>query len=90
MTKRTADGTVVWTAQVPTGYVPTPPTVADGYVWMVSGLGTVSCIDDATGQVVWQNKAFPDLYAFAAPAVAQGRVYLADMGGNLLALRAGR
>lgn len=90
VTKRTADGTVVWTAQVPTGYVPTPPTVADGYVWMVSGLGTVSCIDDATGQVVWQNKAFPDLYAFAAPAVAQGRVYLADMGGNLLALRAGR
>lgn len=86
VTKRNADGSVVWTAHVPTGHIPTPPVAAGGRVWMLSTLGTLSVMDDASGKVLWQYKAFSDLYAFAAPAVDDRRVYLADMAGNLLAL----
>lgn len=86
VTKRTAAGEVVWTAHVPTGYVPTPPVEAAGFVWMISGLGTLSKLEAASGRLVAQYKAFPDIYAFAAPAYDGVRVYLADMAGNLLAL----
>ncbi len=86
VSKRGSDGAAVWTAEVPTGSVPTPPVASEGRVWMLSSLGTLSCIDEATGQVQWQYKAFPDLYAFGAPAVDEERAYMGDMGGNLVAL----
>jgi hypothetical protein len=53
---------------------------------MVSGLGTISKLDAKSGVLVSQYKAFPDTYAFAAPAFDGNRVYLADMAGSLLAL----
>lgn len=86
VTKRTATGEIVWTAEVPTGYVPTPPVEAGSFVWMLSGLGTLSKLQVDTGRLVAQYKAFPGIYAFAAPAFDGSRVYLADMAGNLLAL----
>jgi len=86
VSKRRADGSIVWTAAVPTGAIATPPVAAQGYVWMLSNLGTLSVLDDEMGRVVAQYKAFPDMYAFAAPAFDGRRVYLADMGGHLLAL----
>ncbi len=86
VTRRTATGEVVWTTEVPTGHVPTPPVEAGGFVWMISGLGTLSKLEARSGRLVAQYKAFSDLYAFAAPAYDGVRVYLADMAGNLLAL----
>jgi outer membrane protein assembly factor BamB len=89
VSKRRPDGSVVWTAEVPTGSIATPPVEAHGYVWMISSLGTLSVLDAETGQLVaLQYKAFPDIYAYAAPAFDRERVYLADMAGHLLALTA--
>jgi hypothetical protein len=59
---------------------------AHGYVWVLSSLGTLSALHAETGEVAAEYKAFPDVYAFAAPAFDGERVYVADMAGDLLAL----
>ncbi|MFQ6130623.1 MAG: PQQ-binding-like beta-propeller repeat protein [Armatimonadota bacterium] len=86
VSKRLPDGSVVWEAQAPTGFIATPPVAAHGSVWMLSTLGTLCALDDETGRLAAQYKAFPDVYAFAAPACDGQRVYVADMAGHLLAL----
>jgi outer membrane protein assembly factor BamB len=86
VTKRRPDGSIVWEAKVPTGYLATPPIEASGHVWVLSSLGTLSALDAETGEVRAQYQAFPRLYAFSAPASDGERVYVVDMGGNVLAL----
>jgi len=86
VSKRRANGTTIWTAKVPTGYVPTPPIEAAGKVWMVSSVGFLSALDGATGKVLAQVQVSPELYAFAAPAASGNTVYVADAGGNVVAL----
>jgi len=83
--KRNADGSVVWMAEVPTGAVATPPVVA-GVVWVISDRGMLSALDDATGALLGQGRVTRDLFAFAAPAFDGERVYVADMAGRLTAL----
>ncbi|MGD8238563.1 MAG: PQQ-binding-like beta-propeller repeat protein [Armatimonadota bacterium] len=86
VSKRRSDGRLVWTAEAPTGSIATPPVEAHGYVWVLSSLGTLSALHAETGEVAAEYKAFPDVYAFAAPAFDGERVYVADMAGDLLAL----
>ena len=86
VTKRKPDGSVVWTAEVPTGAIANPAVASGGRVWVVSNLGTLSVLDEETGAAVGQYKAFPGIYAYAAPAFDGERVYVADQAGNLLAL----
>lgn len=86
VSKRGPEGNVLWVAEAPTGYVPTPPVEAAGKVYVISGAGTLTVLDAATGAVRSQYKVSPGLYVFAAPACDGQQVYVADMGGNLLAL----
>lgn len=86
VSKQGADGTLVWETKVPTGYLAIPPTVAKDRVWVVSDVGTVSILDEQTGALRAQYKAFAEQYVFSAPAVSAGRVYVADAAGVLLAL----
>jgi outer membrane protein assembly factor BamB len=85
VTKLAADGRVLWDVQVPAGAVATPPVAAAGRVWMLSNLGTLSVLNPE-GSVLAQLKAFPDLFAFAAPAVDGDRVFVVDAAGCLTAL----
>jgi outer membrane protein assembly factor BamB len=85
LTKLALDGKVLWDVQVPAGAVATPPVAAAGRVWLISSLGTLSVLTPE-GALVAQLKAFPDLFAFAAPAVDGNRVFLADAAGCLTAL----
>lgn len=86
VSKRRSDGSILWEAKVPTGYVATPPLEAGGRVFVLSSLGLLSVLDANDGSLLTQYQAFPFLYAFAAPAFDGERVYVVDMGGNLLAL----
>lgn len=86
LTKLSPEGKVLWDTQVPAGSVATPPAVATGRIWLISSLGTLSVLNPS-GALVAQIKAFPDLYAFAAPAVDDDRVYLVDAAGCLTALQ---
>ena len=87
VSKRLADGTVVWEAKVPTGYLPVPPVEAGGRVWVMSDRGTLTGLDAAQGTVVAQCQVAPGMFMFAAPAATADEVYVADESGWVLALK---
>ena len=58
----------------------------EGKVFVASGYRTVSALDAATGEVLWQHKT--DLPVHGAPTVAAGRVYVVDVDNQLIALEA--
>jgi outer membrane protein assembly factor BamB len=64
------------------------PSVVDGKLYAHGITGVLSCLDTATGKIVWQADTWKELSAaklfFGAacsPLVARGRVYL-NVGGN--------
>lgn len=86
VSKRDTDGAVIWTTEVPTGAVATPPVPAGELVWVISDRGMLSALDAETGAVLAQQRIMRDLFAFAAPAYDGERVYVADMAGRITAL----
>ena len=61
------------------------PTVADGKVVTLGVRGVLSCLDAATGKVVWRkndfNGAYPRFFASSSPVVADG-LCVAQLGGT--------
>ena len=86
VSRRAADGSVLWTAEVPTGSLATQPVEARGIVWVISDRGTLSALDAATGSLFGQERVTADLFAFAAPAFDGEHVYIADMSGRVTCL----
>jgi len=67
----------------------TPSLLFDqGLVYMVSDGGIASCLDAATGDVIWQERATGSISA--SPILADGRIYLQDEQGRGVVLAAGR
>jgi outer membrane protein assembly factor BamB len=60
------------------------PTVADGKVVTLGVLGTLSCLDAATGKVLWRKNDFkgavPRFHAASSPIVVDG-LCVAELGG---------
>jgi outer membrane protein assembly factor BamB len=90
VSKRGADGSVLWMAEVPTGAVATPPIEAHGLVWVISDRGMLSALNAADGEVIGQQRVTPDLFAYAGPAFDGERVYVGDMAGNVTCLQPDR
>ncbi len=86
VSKRAADGSVIWVAEVPTGAVPTPPVEAHGLLWVISDRGVLSALDAGSGRLIGQERVTPDIYGFAAPAFDGERVFVADMAGQVTCL----
>lgn len=85
-----ADGSVVWTFEIPTEYpVSSPPAVADGTVYVGGGIGTprAYAVDAADGSLVWERELAGESLT-AAPAVGGGTVYFVDDENRLVALDA--
>ena len=63
----------------------TTPTVVDGKVIVYGVRGRLSCLDAATGKVVWQNdepeKTLPRFYTSSSPIVISG-LCIAQRGGE--------
>jgi outer membrane protein assembly factor BamB len=60
------------------------PTVSDGKVVTFGVRGVLSCLDAATGKVLWRNddfKSYPRFFTAASPLVA-GSVCVAQVGGG--------
>jgi len=60
------------------------PTVAEGKVVTLGARGTVSCVDAATGKVLWRKddyKGWPQFFTSMSPLVADG-LCIAHVGGK--------
>ena len=80
-----ANGKPLWQDKYPTGPVNkiantysgprSTPTVADGKIFTVGVNGTVSCLDAASGKVVWRKETNekPTFNASTSPLVADGK-----------------
>jgi outer membrane protein assembly factor BamB len=90
-----ADGTQAWKDSYPAPPVTGPasrhagprgtPAVADGKVVTLGSSGTVSCLDAATGKVLWRKDEFPGVipqfYTSMSPLVVDG-LAIAQLGGK--------
>lgn len=62
--------------------------VVDGLLYMVNDGGIASCVDTATGKVLWSQRVEGNYSA--APLLANGRIYLCSEEGRVAVLTAGR
>lgn len=84
---RAADGRPLWSSpalQLWSFY--TPPTLADGRLFIVAHDGSLYALAAATGAVLWHARdpdatAFPDASAAAPPVVRDGIVYYVAVNG---------
>jgi outer membrane protein assembly factor BamB len=79
----------------PAGQFPGPrssPTVADGKILTLGVSGTVSCVEAASGKVLWRKSKFADrprFFTSCSPLVAAGLVIVQvgnESGGGIVAL----
>mgnify|MGYP001573503285 CR=1 FL=1 len=64
------------------------PILVDGLIYMVSDDGIASCLEAATGNLVWQER-LGGKYA-ASPILADGRIYFFNQSGRTVVLKPGR
>jgi outer membrane protein assembly factor BamB len=62
--------------------------VTDDLIFATDTLGTLNCLDKATGLTIWEHKVGP--VWFASPLVADGKVYVANNIGRMTVLAASR
>ena len=64
------------------------PVASDGLLYLATSYGVVVCYDAKTGEKQWE-KEFDDGF-YSSPMVADGKVYVIDMGGVTHILKADR
>jgi outer membrane protein assembly factor BamB len=68
-------------------YVPTP-VASGGLVFLWSDAGIASCVESASGQVIWQERVGGDF--FASPVIADGKLINQSTRGEVVVLAAQR
>ena len=82
-----ANGKSAWTADVPAGRFPIPPTLRGDAVYVCSNQGLLSVLAAQTGQPRWRYQTTAGFFVMAPVAVADdGICYVAGMDGSVLAL----
>lgn len=80
---------IAWRYNKGTAYVPSP-IFYDGYLYLVTDRGIVTCLDDETGAVVYEGGRVPVPATFTASPVAfDGKILLTSEDGDTFVLRAG-
>ncbi|MBN2375172.1 MAG: PQQ-binding-like beta-propeller repeat protein [Sedimentisphaerales bacterium] len=78
---------IAWTQDKDVPIKPSP-ILTDGLLYMVSDNGKLSCIEAATGEVIWSDK-ISGQYS-ASPILAQGRIYFFNQSGKTTVIAAGK
>ncbi|MDD4869382.1 MAG: PQQ-binding-like beta-propeller repeat protein [Kiritimatiellae bacterium] len=81
------DSHVVWRIGKAVGRIPSPILV-DDLLYLISDDGTVTCLEVATGQQVWQERIRSNYYS--SPIYGDGRIYFFSNLGKTTVLKAGR
>ncbi len=81
-----AAGKLLWSAEVPTGAVPTAPTEAGGAVYVCSNHGMLSALSAADGKLRWQYQCTPSLYVLGGVGASGSTAWVVGTDGSLTAL----
>jgi outer membrane protein assembly factor BamB len=80
---------VLWTYNKGTAYVPSP-ILYDGYVYLMTDKGLVTCLDARTGEVKYEGARTPMPGSFTASPVAfDGKILLFSEDGDTHVIKAG-
>ena len=64
------------------------PVIVDGLIYMVDDKGVGSCVEAASGEVVWRERVLST--TSASPVYADGRIYVSDDKSSTAVLQPGR
>jgi len=69
-----------------TPYVPTPVSSGERIYWIADD-GVASCIEPATGRIVWKERAAP-INFYGSPVLIDGKIYQVSTKGEMFVLAA--
>jgi outer membrane protein assembly factor BamB len=78
---------IIWEVKTGAPYV-SSLLYYQGFIYMATENGIVSCIDPAAGETVWKDR-FGGVFS-ASPVAAEGHIYLVNEAGEAFVLQAGR
>jgi outer membrane protein assembly factor BamB len=82
-------GKPIWEYAKGTAYVPSPIFYGD-HVYLVTDRGLLTCIEAATGKVIYEGKRPPAAAMYAGSPVAyDGKIFLTSEDGDTYVIRAG-
>ncbi|HEV7396888.1 MAG TPA: PQQ-binding-like beta-propeller repeat protein [Pyrinomonadaceae bacterium] len=85
----TGTSQLVWSYNKGTAYVPSPILYGD-YVYLMTGNGSITCLDAATGKVEYEGARVPKATMFlASPVAFEGKILLTSEEGDTFVLKAG-
>jgi outer membrane protein assembly factor BamB len=78
------NGNILWEF-TPNGAVQSSPAISGDYVYFATNVkkGTVYCLNNTNGELVWEYTPWPNEYIISSPAVVEGRVYISSDNGRL-------
>jgi outer membrane protein assembly factor BamB len=80
---------LVWSYNKGTAYVPSPIIYGE-YVYLMTGNGTVTCLDVWSGKVAYEGARVPKPTTFmASPVAYEGKILLTSEEGDTFMLKAG-
>lgn len=85
--KLNPDGSVVWTASVPTDLTPSAPAEGNGIVYTCESTGILTATSAKDGSMLWQYQVVPSLRVYGVPCVGKNVVFLTAMDGSVTALK---
>lgn len=85
----TGTSQLVWSYNKGTAYVPSPILYGD-YVYLMTGNGSVTCLDAKTGKVQYEGARVPKSVTFmASPVAFEGKILLTSEDGDTFMIKAG-
>ncbi|MCU1265847.1 MAG: hypothetical protein JWM21_2165 [Acidobacteria bacterium] len=85
----TGTPSLVWSYKKGTAYVPSPILYGE-YVYLMTGNGSISCLDAQTGKVEYEGARVPKATMFlASPVAFEGKILLTSEEGDTFILKAG-
>lgn len=85
----TGSDRVLWTYKKGTAYVPSP-ILYDGYLYLMTDKGLVTCMDARTGEVKYEAARLPVPASFmASPVALNGTILLMSQDGDTFVVKAG-
>ena len=80
---------VMWTYEKGTAYVPSP-ILYQGWLYLMSDKGLLTCLNPKTGQVVYEGGRIPVPATFmASPVAFDGKIFLTSQDGDTFVIKAG-